>query len=49
VNFDAGDWLVDLASGDREAVDNLEPLQGLGMSAWLEDDTLHGVLRLTTN
>ena len=49
VNFDAGDWLVDLAGGDQEAVDNLEPLEGLGMSAWLEDDALHGVLRLTTN
>lgn len=49
VNFDAGDWLVDLAGGDQEAVDNLEPLEGLGMSGWLEDDTLHGVLRLTTN
>lgn len=49
VNFDAGDWLVDLAGGDQEAVDNLEPLEGLGMSAWLEDDAFHGVLRLTTN
>ena len=49
VNFDAGAWLVDLAGGDQEAVDNLEPLEGLGMSAWLEDDALHGVLRLTTN
>ena len=36
VNFDAGDWLVDLAGGDQEAVDNLEPLEGLGMSAWLD-------------
>ena len=49
VNFDAGDWLVNLAEGDQEAVDNLEPLEGLGMSAWLDDDALHGVLRLTTN
>lgn len=49
VNFDAGDWLVDLASGDQEAVDNLEPLEGLGMSVWQQDDTAHAVLRLGTN
>ncbi|MFC4787348.1 DUF3352 domain-containing protein [Nocardioides sp. MAHUQ-72] len=49
VNFDAGDWLVNLAGGDQEATDNLEPLEGLGMSAWQEDDAAHGVLRLTTN
>jgi hypothetical protein len=49
VNFDAGDWLVDLAGGDREAVDNLEPLEGFGMSVWQEDETAHVVLRLTTN
>jgi hypothetical protein len=30
VNFDAGDWLVDLAGGDQEAVDNLEPLEASG-------------------
>ena len=49
VNFDAGNWLVDLASGDQEAVDNLEPLEGLGVSAWQVDETSHVVLRLTTN
>jgi hypothetical protein len=49
VNFDAGDWLTALASGDQEAVDNLEPLEGLGMSVWRQDETAHVVLRLTTN
>ena len=50
VNFDAGDgWLVELAGDDEEAADNLEPLQGVGMSAWIEDDVSHGVLRLTTD
>ena len=49
VNFDAGDWLVKVASGDQELTDNLEPLEGLGLSAWQEDDAGHAVLRLTTN
>ena len=49
VNFDAGDWLVDLAGGDQEAVDNLEPLEGLGFSVWREGDAAHASLRLTTN
>jgi hypothetical protein len=49
VNFDAGDWLASLADGDPEVEDNLEPLEGLGVSTWLEDDASHVVLRLTTN
>jgi hypothetical protein len=50
VNFDAGDgWLVKLAGDDQEAVENLEPLEGVGMSAWIEDDASHVVFRVTTN
>lgn len=50
VNFDAGDgWLAELAGDDKTAKENLEPLQGLGLSAWQDDDAAHGVLRLTTN
>ncbi len=49
VNFDAGDWLASLADGDQEVEDNLEPLQGLGLSAWFQDDASHAVLRLTTD
>jgi hypothetical protein len=49
VNFDAGDWLTNLASGDRTASDNLEPLEGLGLSVWQDGDTAHASLRLTTN
>ena len=50
VNFDAGDgWLTKLAADNQEAVDNLEPLEGLGISAWQEDGTAHTVVRLTTN
>ena len=49
VNFDAGDWLMNLAQDDQEAKDNLEPLEGFGISAWQEDDAAHAVVRLTTN
>ena len=50
VNFDAGDgWLVKLFADNQEAVDNLKPLEGLGFSAWQEDDAAHAVVRLTTN
>ncbi|GAA2153224.1 hypothetical protein GCM10009844_37430 [Nocardioides koreensis] len=49
VNFDAGDWLTNLAQDDQEAVDNLEPLEGFGISLWQEDDAAHAVVRLTTN
>lgn len=50
VDFDAGnDWLARLASGDPEVADNLAPLQALGMSAWQDGDTGHGLLRLTTD
>lgn len=49
VNFNAGDWLTNLAGDDAEAKDNLEPLQGIGMSAWQSDDASHFLLRLTTD
>jgi hypothetical protein len=51
VNFDAGDgWLVKLAGEDnKEAAENLEPLQGMGVSSWVEHDASHVVFRLTTN
>lgn len=49
VNFDANDWLTGLVEGEQEAQDNLEPLQGLGLSTWVDDGTSHGVFRLTTN
>ena len=48
VNFDAGNWLSNLADGDAEAKANLDPLQGLGMSSWVDGDTSHFLLRLTT-
>jgi hypothetical protein len=50
VNFDAGDgWLDRIAGDDQEVADNLEPLEGIGMSGWVEDDSSHVVLRVTTN
>lgn len=50
VNFDAGDgWLVGLGDDDPELRENLEPLEGLGLSGWLDDGVGHGVLRITTD
>jgi hypothetical protein len=50
LDFDAGDnWLASLAGGDATVKENLEPLEGLGMSAWQDDDVVHGVFRLTTD
>jgi hypothetical protein len=50
VNFDAGgDWLAGMTGGDRQAEDNLKPLQALGISAWQEGGTGRALLRLTTN
>ena len=50
VDFDAGDdWLAELAVDDDEVRDNLAPLDALGMSAWVDDDTAHTVIKLTTD
>ena len=51
VDFDAGDWLTDLASQDPDEriAENVAPLDSLGISGSIEDDTAHWVLRLTTD
>ena len=49
VNFDAGDWLTKTADEEPEATENLEPLEGLGISGWRDGDTSHAVLRITTD
>lgn len=49
VNFDAGDWLTNLADDDQEAKDNLAPLDSLGITATRDGDVLHAVVRLTTD
>lgn len=50
VNFDAGGgWLANLAGDDAVVKDNLEPLAGLGITGWQDDDIGHAVLRVTTD
>ena len=54
VNFDADDWATRLAqefsSGDSEVVANVEPLDALGLSTWLDDDAVqHASLILSTD
>ena len=51
IDFDAGDgWLASLAGDDAEVKQNLEPLAGLGLTGWQDDDeTGHVVLRVTTD
>ena len=50
VNFDAGGgWLANLAGDEPEVKDNLEPLAGLGLTGWEDDDIGHAVLRVTTD
>ena len=44
VDFDAG-WLAKFFDDDE----NLEPLDALGLSAWLDDDVVHGVLKVTSD
>ena len=49
VNFNAADnWLAEMAGDDAEVKRNLEPLGGLGMTAWMEDSVNHTTIRLTT-
>jgi hypothetical protein len=50
VNFDAGDdWLAGLSGDEAEVRDNLAPLQALGLSAWVDDDVAHAVIKVTTD
>lgn len=50
VNFDADDnWLVRLTEDMPEASENLEPLSSFGVSAWVDDDVVHGMFKLTTD
>ena len=34
---------------DEEFLDNLEPISGLGMTGWVDDDVTHAVVRLATD
>jgi hypothetical protein len=57
VDFDAVSRWVDegmqaaggAGESEVEVAENLEPLKALGMSAWIDDDTQHGLLRITTD
>jgi hypothetical protein len=50
IDFDAGDdWLAELAGDDDEVRDNLAPLAALGMSGWVDGDTAHTVIKVTTD
>jgi hypothetical protein len=43
------DAIAELADGDDEFIDNLKPIAGFGVTAWVDGDTAHGVVRLTTD
>lgn len=50
VNFNADDdWLVRLTKDMPEVSENLEPLAALGVSGWVDDDVVHGLVKLTTD
>lgn len=50
VNFNADDdWLSRLAESEPEASENLDPLAAFGFSQWIDGDTVHGLVKLTTD
>ncbi len=50
VNFDADDdWLVRLTGDSPEISKNLEPLSAFGVSGWVDDDVVHGLMKVTTD
>lgn len=50
VNFNADDdWLVRLAGDMPEVSENLGPLAALGVSGWVDDGVVHGLVKLTTD
>jgi hypothetical protein len=49
LDFDAEDWLTDMADQDAELRENLEPLGSLGITSWQDGDVVHGKARLSTD
>ena len=50
VNFNADDdWLVRLTGDSPEASKNLEPLAAFGVSGWVDDEVVHGLVKITTD
>lgn len=53
LNFDAGGgegWLADLVGelDSQDVSENVEPLEAIGMSSWVDGDTGHALLKITT-
>jgi hypothetical protein len=51
VNVDEFEAAIEKSAGDsdQELVDNLKPVAGVGVTAWVDGDVSHSVLRLTTD
>lgn len=50
VNFNTDDdWLVRLAGEMPEVSENLEPLAAFGFSTWVDEEVVHGVMKVTTD
>ena len=53
LDFDAGDnWLVkalEQAGAPSEVTENVEPLSAFGISAWMDGDVSHELIKLTTD
>jgi hypothetical protein len=51
VNVDEFEDVIADAAGDsdQEFIDNLRPVSGFGITGWVDDDTAHAVVRLTTD
>jgi hypothetical protein len=50
VNFNTDDdWLVRLTGDSPEVSKNVEPLSAFGLSSWIDDGVVHGLLKVTTD
>jgi len=50
VNVNEFEDAIKEAAGDEdEILDNIEPISGFGITSWIDDDTAHAVVRLTTD
>ncbi|GAB3035930.1 hypothetical protein GCM10011376_18050 [Nocardioides flavus (ex Wang et al. 2016)] len=50
VDFNADDdWLVRLTGDSPDVSENLEPLGAFGVSGWVDDEVVHGLVKLTTD
>ena len=51
VNVDEFEDVIADAAGDsdQEFIDNLKPISGFGVTGWVDGDTAHAVVRLTTD